>query len=247
MATAWKTAWVTGASSGIGRELALKLADRGVKVAVSARSADKLDELSRINSNITPIPLDVTSREAVNDAVANLVDKFGHLDLVVLNAGVWQPIAATKFDAGAASNSMAVNYLGVANVLEPLIPRMVARGQGQLALVASVAGYRGLPKAAVYAPTKAAVISLAEVLRVELAPHGVEVSLVNPGFVETPMTAVNEFPMPFILKPDDAAERIIRGLAKGKFEVAFPWQLVTIMKLLRVMPNALFLKLAGRL
>ena len=130
---------------------------------------------------------------------------------------------------------------------EPLIPAMANAGRGQLALVASVAGYRGLPKAAAYAPSKAAVISLAEVLRLELAGRGITVSLVNPGFVETPMTSVNKFPMPFIIKADDAADRIISGLARGKFEIAFPWQLVTMLKLLRMMPNALYLRLATRL
>jgi short-subunit dehydrogenase len=127
-----------------------------------------------------------------------------------------------------------------------LIPAMKYAGRGQIALVASVAGYRGLPKAAAYAPSKAAVISLAEVLRLELAGLGIVVSLVNPGFVETPMTVENDFPMPFIIKAEDAAARIIKGLRKQRFEVAFPWQLVTMLKLGRILPYGLYFKLAGR-
>ncbi len=247
MTRPWKTAWITGASTGIGRELALRLARDGVKVAVSARSAERLDELARLQPGIVPIAVDVTDRTAVAAAHARVVEAIGPVDLAILNAGVWHPMAASAFDAARAADSMQVNYLGIANALEPLIPAMANAGRGQLALVASVAGYRGLPKAAAYAPSKAAVISLAEVLRLELAGRGITVSLVNPGFVETPMTSVNKFPMPFIIKADDAADRIISGLARGKFEIAFPWQLVTMLKLLRMMPNALYLRLATRL
>lgn len=247
MALPWKTAWVTGASTGIGRELVLRLARQGVRVAASARSAEKLDDLARGEPNILAVPLDVTEREDVAAAFRHVLAELGSVDLVVLNAGVWHPMKASEFDAGKATDSMAVNYFGITNVLEPLIPAMMSAGKGQIALVASVAGYRGLPMASAYAPSKAAVISLAEVLRLELSRHGIVVSLVNPGFVETPMTAVNAFPMPYILKPNDAADRIIKGLAAGRFEIAFPWQLVGMLKLLRAMPNALFLRIAGRL
>lgn len=247
MTRPWKTAWITGASTGIGRELALRLARDGVKVAASARSAERLDELARLQPGIVPIAVDVTDRTAVAAAHVRVVEAIGPVDLAILNAGVWYPMAASAFDAARAAESMQVNYLGIANALEPLIPAMANARCGQLALVASVAGYRGLPKAAAYAPSKAAVISLAEVLRLELAGRGITVSLVNPGFVETPMTSVNKFPMPFIIKADDAADRIIAGLARGKFEIAFPWQLVAMLKLLRMMPNALYLRFASRL
>lgn len=246
MSTPWRTAWVTGASTGIGRELALGLARRGVRVAASARSADKLDDLARIDPNILPFPLDVTGPDTAATQ-ARIVDALGEIDLAVLNAGVWQPMRASEFKAVAALQSMQVNYFGIANALEPLVAHMVPRRRGQIALVASVAGYRGLPMSAAYAPTKAAVISLAEVLRLELSRHGIVVSLVNPGFVETPMTSVNRFEMPYILKADDAAERILRGLEKGKFEIAFPWQLVTALKVLRAMPNSIYLRIAGRM
>ncbi len=247
MTAPWKTAWITGASTGIGRELAIQLASAGVTVAVSARSAEKLDELAGAHANIQAFPLDVTVRADIQAVYRRIVEANGRIDLAVLNAGVWHPMPATEFDAGRVAQSMNVNYLGIVNALEPLIPAMIAGGRGHLALVASIAGYRGLPKAAAYAPSKAAVIALAEVLRLELQRHGIVVSLVNPGFVETPMTSVNDFPMPYIIKPNDAATRILRGLAGGKFEIAFPWQLVAMLKLLRLMPNALYLRIASRL
>jgi short-subunit dehydrogenase len=232
---------------GIGRELAVKLARGGVRVAASARSADQLGELARAQAGIFPVPVDVTDRAAVVAAHQRVLATIGSVDLAVLNAGVWHPMSAGEYDAERVAQSMNVNYLGIANALEPLIPSMIAAGTGHLALVASVAGYRGLPKAAAYAPTKAAVISLAEVLRLELSRHGITVTLVNPGFVETPMTAVNDFPMPYMIKAEDAADRILKGLADGKFEIAFPWQLVTMLKLLRLMPNSVYLRLASRL
>jgi short-subunit dehydrogenase len=247
MTLPWTTAWITGASSGIGRELTLKLARHGVKVAASARSHGKLDDLAREHANIVPFPVDVTSREDVAVTAERVRGALGQIDLAVLNAGIWQPQSALAYSASAAAQSMSVNYLGVANALEALIPKMLGAEKGQLALVASVAGYRGLPKASAYAPSKAAVISLAEVLRLELARSGVTVSLVNPGFVSTPMTAVNDFPMPFIISADDAAERIIRGLARGKFEITFPLPLVLMLKVLRMLPNALYLRIASRL
>lgn len=247
MSLPWTTAWVTGASTGIGRELALRLTAEGVRVAVSARSAAVLEELALGAQTIMPVPLDVTQKSEVAEAHRRVAEAFGDIDLAILNAGIWQPMKASEYDAQKAMQSMEVNYLGIANVLEPLIPAMIKRGRGHIALVASVAGYRGLPMAAAYAPSKAAVISLAEVLRLELSRHGIIVSVVNPGFVETPMTAVNQFPMPFKLQAGDAADRILRGLERGRFEIAFPWQLVTMLKALRVMPNWLYLRIAGGL
>lgn len=242
MALPWSTAWITGASTGIGRELALKLAAEGVAVAASARSASKLDELAASRINILPVPLDVTSPMHAKEALAVIESRLGPVDLAILNAGVWDPMPVAGYDAARALSSMAVNYGGLANMVEVLVPGMIARRRGQIAIVASVAGYRGLPKAAAYAPSKAAAISLAEVLRLELAGYGITVSLINPGFVETPMTAVNDFPMPFLIKADDAAERILRGLQKRRFEIAFPWQMVAMLKVLRILPYAAYFR-----
>lgn len=236
----WQNIWITGASSGIGRDLALQLARSGVKVAASARSADALAALCAAQAGITAYPLDVSDPAAVAKVAARILGDTGGLDLVILNAGVWHPMGADGFDAAKSADSMTVNYLGICYALEQLIPAMRARGTGHIAMVSSVAGYRGLPKAAAYSPSKAAVISLAESLQPELASTGIDVSIINPGFVATPMTSVNTFPMPFMISSDDAARRIIAGLAKRKFEIAFPWPLVAMTKLGRLLPYQLF-------
>jgi short-subunit dehydrogenase len=236
----WTSVWITGASSGIGRELALRLARRGAKVAASARSAHTLAELATSNPNIAAYPLDVTDAEATASVHAAIVAAQGPLDLVLLSAGVWQPIAASDFEAAAVREAMRVNYFGIVNALAPAIPAMVASGRGHIALMASVAGYRGLPRGAAYGPSKAAVISLAEVLAPDLAGKGVRVSVINPGYVATPMTAPNDFPMPYIVSVETAADHIVRGLERGRFEIAFPWQTVATLKLARVLPYPLY-------
>ncbi len=236
----WRIAWITGASSGIGREVALRLARSGVTVAVSARSIGALGALCAEHSGLFAYPLDVTDASAVADVVRRIEAEHGPIDLAVLNAGVWHPMGANNFAIDKISASMAVNYQGVANGAAAVMPLMMSRRAGHLAFVSSVAGYRGLPKAAGYAPSKAAVISLAESLTPDLAPYNVKVSIINPGFVATPMTSVNKFPMPFMITAEDAARRIVAGLSAGKFEIAFPWQLVTLMKIARVLPYPLF-------
>jgi short-subunit dehydrogenase len=240
MAAPWRTAWITGASSGIGRALAIELARRGVKVAASARSADRLAGLARAHRGIAPLPLDVLDRGAMADAVRSIAGTLGPIDLAVLNAGVWEAMSARNFSAAKAARSMAVNYQGVVNGVEALLPPMLERGQGHIAMMASVAGYRGLGTTAAYGPTKAAVINLAEALHNDLDARGIRVSVVNPGYVDTPMSSVNKFAMPFMVSAEDAARRIVRGLERGKFEIAFPWQLAWAMKLGRAMPNRLF-------
>lgn len=240
MALPWKVVWITGAGSGIGREVALQLAGEGCLVAISSRSVEALSEVASHSPLIKVFPLDVTDRAACAEVVRRIEADVGPLELAILNAGVWYPMSASKFDAAKARASMEVNYMGLVHGLEALLPGMMARRAGHVAFVASVAGYRGLPKAAGYAPSKAAAISLAECMKPDLARYGIAVSVVNPGFVETPMTSVNTFPMPFILKADDAATRIIAGLKRGAFEVAFPWQLVGLLKLARALPYRLF-------
>ncbi len=240
MPAPWRTAWITGASSGIGRELAIALAERGVTVAASARSDDKLAELARAYKGIAPLPLDVTDAAAAAEAARSIAGTLGPIDLAVLNAGIWEPSSGRAYSAAAAARSMAVNYMGIANCLEVLLPAMLERGAGHIALMSSLAGYRGLGRSAAYGPSKAAVINLAEALRNNLTGSGVTISLINPGFVSTPLTANNKFPMPFIVPVEEAVQRIIRGLEKGKFEIAFPWQLVVLLKVARMMPNALF-------
>jgi NADP-dependent 3-hydroxy acid dehydrogenase YdfG len=240
MGAPWRTAWITGASSGLGRALAIALARQGVKVAASARSANRLAELARTHPGIAPLPLDVTDPAGMALAARSIAGTIGPIDLAVLNAGIWEAMGARNFSAAKAARSMAVNYQGIVNGIEAVLPAMLARSQGHISMVASVAGYRGVGPTSAYGPTKAAVINLAETLRNDLADHGVKISVINPGYVATPMTSINKFPMPYMVSAEDAAQRIIRGLGKGRFEIAFPWQLVALMKLGRLMPNRAF-------
>lgn len=239
----WKTAWITGASTGIGREIALQLAAAGVKVAASARSPEKL---AALGPNILAIPLDVTDAAACRAAAAEVESRLGPIDLAVLGAGTYTPVALDDLDPARFAHMMDTNYMGVVNCVAALAPGMMARGAGHLSWIASVAGYVGLPKAAAYGPTKAALINLAESLEPEMSVKGVSVSVINPGFVETPLTAQNDFPMPFLMKADDAARRTIQGLAAGRFEIAYPRRFVAILKALRLLPYPLFFRLIRR-
>jgi len=240
---AWKVIWITGASTGIGRELALGLAASGAKVAVSARSAEKLAELESASPNIKAYPLDVTSPEQTAATASAIARDLGPIDLAILGAGLWIPMAGDDFDAADVIRSMTVNYMGAANVLGPLIPAMIARKAGHIAVIASVAGYRGLPQATAYAPTKAALICLCETLYLDLKRHNVAVTVINPGFVDTPMTKVNDFPMPFLMGPQEAADIIIKGLIGGGFEIVFPWRMKMLTKFTRILPYRLFFAL----
>lgn len=239
----WKTAWVTGASTGIGRDIALQLAAAGVKVAASARSPEKL---AALGPEITAIPLDVTDTQACAAAVTRIESELGPIDLAVLGAGTYAPVQADQLDPAVFAGMMTTNYMGVVNCLAALAPRMTARRAGHISWIASVAGYIGLPKAAAYGPTKAALINLAESLAPEMKLAGVTVSVINPGFVATPLTAQNDFEMPFLMQPDDAARRTIEGLASGRFEIAYPRRFVAILKAVRALPYPVFFKLITR-
>lgn len=239
----WKTAWVTGASTGIGREIALELARRGVKVAVSARSAEKL---AALGPSVLAVPLDVTDADACKAAAERIESELGPIDLAVLGAGTYTPIAVTELDPARFAHMMSTNYMGVVNCVAALAPGMMSRRAGHLSWIASVAGYIGLPKAAAYGPTKAALINLAESLCPEMRQHGVLVSVVNPGFVETPLTAQNDFEMPFLMKPEEAARRTVEGLLSGRFEIAYPRRFVAILKTVRLLPYSWFFRLITR-
>lgn len=239
----WKTAWITGASTGIGRDIALRLAAAGVKVAASARSAEKLQELG---PNVLTLPLDVTDPAACRAAVERIESELGPINLAVLGAGTYAPVAIDDLDPARFAHMMGTNYMGVVNCLAALAPAMIARRSGHISWIASVAGYMGLPKAAAYGPTKAALINLAESLHPEMRERGVLVSVINPGFVETPLTSQNDFVMPFLMKPEDAARRTIEGLAAGRFEVAYPRRFVAILKSVRLLPYPLFFWLISR-
>lgn len=236
----WKTVWITGASSGIGLELARLLEGRVAHLAVSARSQDKLDALAAQFKTVVSYPLDVTDADAVAACVGNIEAAAGSIDLAVLNAGAWQLMDVAELDLAAIRTGIEVNYMGVVHAINALLPGMLAKGAGHIAIVASVAGYRGLPRSAAYGPTKAALINLAETLRTELEPRRITVSLVNPGFVDTPMTRGNPFPMPGIIPAKEAAQRLLAGLERGKYDIVFPRAFVFAMKLLRLLPNAVY-------
>lgn len=236
----WKVVWITGASTGIGREIALQLAAQGVTVAASARSAAKLASLG---PNIRPYPLDVTDRQAIHAMLDTIERDLGPVDLAIMAAGTYSPLDVEIFDPLLFESAITTNYLGVVNCLSGLLPRMLSRRRGHVAWIASVAGFVGLPKAAAYGPSKAALINLAESLKVDLELRGVTVSVVNPGFVETPLTAQNEFAMPFLMQAPEAARLTIDGLRRGRFEITYPWRFVLIMKLARLLPYALFFRL----
>jgi short-subunit dehydrogenase len=240
MSTPWQVAWIAGASSGIGRALALDLARRGVKVAASARNAEALSQLATEHPQIVPYPLDVTDRAGVERTVAHIEATMGPIGLAILNAGVGKFMPARKFDAGLVREALEINYMGSVHGLEALLPRMIERGRGHIALTGSVAGYAGVPRSGAYAPTKAALINLAEGLYPDAQRFGIKISVINPGFVSTPMTQVNRFKMPFMLTAEDASRRILAGLEKGKFEIAFPWQMVWTLRVLRLLPYPLY-------
>jgi NAD(P)-dependent dehydrogenase (short-subunit alcohol dehydrogenase family) len=236
----WKVVWITGASTGIGREIALQLASQGVTVAASARRAGKLVSLG---PNIRPYPLDVTDRQAVHATLETIEGDLGPVDLAIMAAGTYSPLDVEKFDSPLFEAAMTTNYMGVVNCLASLLPRMFRRRRGHVAWIASVAGFVGLPKAAAYGPSKAALINLAESLKVDLERRGVTVSVVNPGFVETPLTAQNDFAMPFLMQAPEAARLTIEGLKRHRFEISYPWRFVLVMKLARLMPYPLFFRL----
>ena len=244
-------AWITGASSGIGRGLAMQLASEGWQVCASARRQGELDtmaeEAREMAGAVIPVPLDVTDPEAVRQAVDGIERDHGLIALTVLNAGTHQPISAWDFDAAAVQKLLTLNVMGQAYPLEVLLPRMIDRGAGRIAVVASVAGYRGLPTAAGYGASKAGVINMCESLRPELAGTGVTLQVVNPGFVRTPLTDKNEFDMPMLMELEDAVASFRRQLDRDKFEIVFPWRFAMIMKGLRILPYGLLFKLTTRM
>lgn len=241
-------AWITGASTGIGEAVARRMVARGWTVAVTARDEGKLQALAAAHpGRIIAAPCDVTDAAAMKATLARIEAEAGRpVALAMFNAGAWKEMGAADFDLGAFRVMVATNLIGTAAGLDAVMPAMIARKSGQIAIVASVAGYRGLPRAVAYGATKAALISMAESLKFDLDRVGVTMTVVNPGFVRTAMTSKNTFPMPFLLEVDDAAERIVRGLASGRFEVAFPWQLVCPLKVLQILPGRLFFWLVSR-
>jgi len=239
------TVWIVGASSGIGRATAAALHARGARVILSARGRDALDAFAAQHPGAVALPLDACDADASRDAALAIL-AMGPLDLVVYCAGYYRELRATHFDLAEMLKHEQVNYVGALNVLDAVLPHLLARGSGHISLVASVAGYRGLPKSLAYGPTKAALINLAETLYGDLRDSGVGVSLVCPGFVDTPLTAGNQFRMPALITPEQAAAEILRGWARGRFEIHFPRRFTLWMKALRWLPHRAYFALVRR-
>ena len=240
-----KTVWIVGASSGIGQATAAALHARGAQVVVSARKVADLEAFVAAHPGSTALPLDATDAAAVHAAADQLLAQ-GPLDCVVYCAGHYAAMRATALDLADMQRHTAVNYTGALYVLSAVLPALLARGAGHIALVGSVAGYRGLPNSLAYGPTKAALINLAETLYLDLHDKGIGVSLINPGFVQTPLTAQNNFDMPALLTPAQAAQAILAGWARGRFEIHFPNRFTLWLKALRVLPYRAYFYLVSR-
>lgn len=242
--------WLIGASSGIGYALAQALHARGAQVIVSARQHEALADFVAQHPGSTAAPLDVTDAQAVA-ATAQQLLATGPLDVVCYCAGYYQPMRADALDLPVLLRHQAVNVVGALHALAAVVPGMLAQAQAgrhpHLSLVASVAGWRGLPQSVAYGPTKAALINLAETLFLDLRPRGIGVSVVNPGFVATPLTAKNTFSMPALLTPAQAAQAIVRGWERGAFDVHFPRRFTLWLRLLRLLPYRLYFALVHRM
>lgn len=241
-----RIAWLVGASSGIGRATAELLHRRGATVVVSARSGATIETFARQHAGALALPLDATDRAAMRGAAEEIVRRFGRLDLAVYCAGHYRAMRATAFDLDDAIRHQQVNYVGALHLLDAVLPQLLRQKAGHLSLVASVAGYRGLPNSLAYGPTKAALINLAQTLYLDLQPQGIGVSVVNPGFVETPLTSQNRFTMPALISPAQAAQEIVHGWEAGHFEIHFPKRFTLWLKALSHVGDTLYFKAIRR-
>ncbi|MES2980654.1 MAG: SDR family NAD(P)-dependent oxidoreductase [Pseudomonadota bacterium] len=241
-----KNVWIIGASSGIGQATASALHAEGAKVFVSARNAAALKEFEAAHPGAVGIAFDASDAASFAEA-ARAVMQSGPLALAMYCAGYYKAMRADAFDLGEMLRHQQVNYVGALHLLDAVLPDFVRRQEGHVSLISSVAGYRGLPKSLAYGPTKAALINLAETLYVDLHDKHIGVSLINPGFVETPLTAQNRFSMPALITPAQAAAEILSGWKKGEFEIHFPKRFTRWMKTLQMLPYAAYFPVVKRL
>jgi NAD(P)-dependent dehydrogenase (short-subunit alcohol dehydrogenase family) len=242
-----RVVWLVGASTGIGRATAELLHARGAKVVVSARNAAAINAFVQGHAGSLGIALDATDRTAMRGAAAQIVSSFGRIDLAVYCAGHYKAMRATDFDLDEAMKHDQINYGGALHMLDAVLPVLLKQKAGHISLISSVAGYRGLPNSLAYGPTKAALINLAQTLYLDLGPLGIGCSVINPGFVETPLTAQNEFTMPALITPAEAAQHMLDGWAAGKFEIHFPKRFTLWLKALRHMGDAFYFKAIHRM
>jgi len=236
-----KVIWITGASSGIGRSLALKFAKEGWVVAASARRESLLQELHNEDENIYSFPLDVTNIDQCKTVFSNIIKKFNNIEICVFGTGIHDPKSEKSFNLDKIRRIMEVNYFGTMNSINSIYEYYNNKKSGQISIISSVAGYRGLPAAGAYCASKSALTSFTESLYFEMKRVNVRVSLISPGFIKTPMTDNNDFPMPMIKSPEFAAEKIYNGLIKNNsFEIHFPKIFTFIMKVIQLSPNWIY-------
>ena len=236
-----KKIWITGASSGIGKALAERFALEGWKVAVSARRKEILDDMAS-NENISSYPLDVINQDQVNNISSKIIHDFGGLDLCVFSSGTYDPKLEQEINVKQNKFVMETNFFGVLHCIKSVEKYFKDKKDGHVSIVSSVAAYRGLPNSSGYGPSKAALTNLSESLYFDFKKHNVRISLISPGFIKTPLTDKNEFPMPFIKTPEFAAEKMFNGLTKTKtFEIHFPKELTLLLKFLRILPYGIYL------
>ena len=240
---------VTGASSGIGRALAVELGRRGARLGLTARREAELlnvaEEVARAGGEALALPCDVRDAEAVRRAAERVRERWGRVDVLIANAGMSTTTAGTKLVAREAADVISINVLGVVNSVAAVLPEMLERRGGHLVAISSLASYRGLPKSGAYSASKAAVSTFFESLRVDLRKSGIHVTVIHPGFVRTPMTAGRKRRLPFLLEVEDAARRIVRAVERRARTYAFPWQLASLVRVIRHMPGALYDRLAS--
>lgn len=237
--------WLIGASSGIGEATAKLLMQRGARVALTSRNRDALTVLAGGNAQVAVA--DVTDRASLKRAFDDICAALGGIDVAIINAGAHQPVRAWQLHADAAEQLVQVNLVGAINATALLAPYFAQRGSGRIAVTASVAGYGGLPTGLVYGATKAALINFAETLYLDLAPQGVAVHLINPGFVKTPLTDLNGFKMPALIEASEAAREILDGIEAGQFEIHFPRRFTRVLKVLNLLPYRLYFPLVHRI
>ncbi|NOT47995.1 MAG: SDR family NAD(P)-dependent oxidoreductase [Acidobacteria bacterium] len=246
-----KTVFLTGASSGIGEGIALAIAARGARLGLLARRADMLDDLKQrcidAGGEAIALPADVTDPKAIADAADKLRNTFGPIDVMIANAGIGGNNAETRdLVPDAVRKVIEINLLGAANAVHAVLPQMLERGEGQLVAISSLAGFRGLPKSAAYSASKAGMNAFFESVRLDTAHRGVDVTIIQPGFIKTPLTAGRESKMPFLMELNDAVPHFLNAIERKKKFAAFPWQLATIVRLGKIMPTWLYDRVAGR-
>lgn len=235
-----KRVWIIGASTGIGAETARLLLANGASVALSARRKDLLESVADGHPNAQIVVLDIIEHATVVAAHNAILQQRQTIDLVLIVAGGYNEMRADTFDLAIANQMIDLNLRGVLNCLDVVLSSLIKQHNGGVGIVASVAGYSGLPKALIYGPTKAALINLCESLYLDLRPRGIGVYLINPGFVDTPLTATNDFPMPALMTATDAARELVLGIERGEFHIHFPKRFTNAMRMLRLLPYRLY-------